>query len=450
MNLRYRARLALNQTRSGLRELAWLPTYRGALRRTTKINGERNDIVMLVVSNLRIDARVMREAKALAEAGRRVKVICPDLGLPSLADQPIDWGPGITFGMLPGPAGDFIMSFPWLLGRAMLDAARRERPFAFHCHDLTTAVVGLAAAREVGAYCVCDFHEWYSENVSWSAKLGGWAPHPRMKRTAYRLAERLALRRADAVITVCDSIAAELEALVPGTRKVKVIRNIPPLERNPAVSYPPLRAALGIADDQLLLLWQGGTGPSRMIEPIIDALALAPRVTLVIRGPSLDLYGEGYRERAARAGAPERLKLLPPVPSADVVAAAAGADVGVWTLPNISKNFYYALPNKIFEYLAAGLPLLVADFPEARKIAEGQQVGLCFDPYSPASIAAQLNRFVHEPGLSEQLRANVPNALRALDAAREWDKLIALYRGLGDERPAAPAVASRGEEAPVE
>jgi glycosyltransferase involved in cell wall biosynthesis len=355
-------------------------------------------------------------------------VLCPDLSNPSLSALPLDWGPGIRISPLPLDAASFVMHPPWLFGDLMHREASARRPFAFHCHDLTTAIIGLSAARKTKARCVCDFHEWYSENVSWNQAAACWEPHPPLKRLAYRLAERLVLWRADAVITVCDSIARELsETLSSSHRHVEVIRNIPSLQRSDAVSYPPLRDTLKISREQFLLLWQGGTGPSRMIEPIIQALALAPRVTFVIRGPSLDVYGDGYLRLAREHGVEGRLRLLPPVPSQDVVVAAESADAGIWTLPNLSKNFYYALPNKIFEYLASGLPVLAANFPEARRMVEGNDVGLCFDPYDPRSIAAQLNRLTDDPGLFSRLRANIPAALAAIDADNEWNKLVAVY-----------------------
>ena len=256
-------------------------------------------------------------------------------------------------------------------------------------------------------------------------------PHPAFKRWLFRLAERLVMWRADAVITVCDSIANELSATLSAAhRPVTVIRNIPPLVRT-GNKHPPLKAALNVRDDQFLLLWQGGTGPSRMIEPIIQALAYSPRTVFVIRGPSLDLFGEGYRAVARAAGVEDRLILLPPVLSREVVDAAVGADAGVWTLPNLSKNFYYALPNKIFEYLASGLPVLAADYPEARKMVEDNGVGLCFDPYDPRSIATQVNRMAEDPALLRRLRQNIPTVLERIDAGREWHKLVAIYNALG-------------------
>src|SRR5262249_22776284 len=193
-----------------------------------------------------------------------------------------------------------------------------------------------------------------------------YVPHPWLKKQVYRFVERVALRRASAVVTVCDSIAVELNA-IHGGRPVRVIRNIPDLVASGSRAYPPLKKQLGLRCDQFVLLWQGGAGPSRLIEPVIEALRYAPGVVFVIRGPSLDLFGRGYGLLAAKCGVGDRLVLVPPVPSTDVVAAACGADAGIWTLPKLSRNFYYALPNKIFEYMAAGIPVLAANYPEAKK-----------------------------------------------------------------------------------
>jgi hypothetical protein len=169
------------------------------------------------------------------------------------------------------------MDAPWLLGTTMHEAAIRHRPYAIHCHDLTTAVIGLSAARTTGAYCLCDFHEWYSENGFVERRRAGVGTPPVGEKSLLPARRAPRLRRADAVITVCDSIARELEAMaVPGTRRVNVIRNIPSLDRRAQFTYRPLRESLGLGADQFILLWQGGTGPSRMIEPIIEALAHAP------------------------------------------------------------------------------------------------------------------------------------------------------------------------------
>ena len=389
------------------------------------------EIVMLAVSELRIDPRIEREARALAADGWQVRIIAPDLSRPSFAAEPLDWGPGVSFDLLPPEAAGYAMRVPGLIGDEMYRRAVRFQPFAFHCHDLSTALIGLRAASETGSRWICDFHEWWSENVTWNLAKSVYEPHDAETAAFYRWAERVCLRRADAVITVNRSIASQLEQMVSAERKrVTVIRNVPPLNAPPTRAYPPLKAQFAIPAEHFVVLYQGGTGPTRLLEPVIEALALAARVTLVIRGPSLDMFGADYRRIAEAAGVGERLVLANPVPSCDVVAAARGADAGLWTLPNLSRNFFYALPNKIFEYLASGLPLLVANFPEAKGIVDELGVGLAFDPYDSASIAGQMNRLAEDACFLARCREAVPRALATLDADAEWQRLAALYDGL--------------------
>jgi alpha-maltose-1-phosphate synthase len=395
-------------------------------------------IVMLVVSEVWRDPRVERGARALASGGYRVKIIYPDFFSEVWKIPPIDWGENISFRPLPKDAMNFAFEFPWVCGDAMLAAACEERPFAFHCHDLSTSIIGLVAAARTGALCVCDFHEWYSENVSWSAFRRRYVPHSPLKRHLFKACEAIVMTRATAVVTVCDSIARDLAAQhEESTVPITVVRNIPHLKPIATAPERDLRMEIGVGPDELIVLYQGGVGPARHIEPIIEAMRDVPRSVLVIRGPGIEAYRDAYLALAASNGVAGRVFCLPPVSSADVVTKAAQADVGIWTLPNLCKNFYYALPNKIFEYLAAGLPTLAADFPEARRIIETYEVGLVFDPDDPRSIATAINRLADEPETRRRMRANVAIALADMSADREWHKLAALYDGLAGTLPIA-------------
>jgi glycosyltransferase involved in cell wall biosynthesis len=386
---------------------------------------------MLVVSDLRIDPRVEREARALAAGGYRVTVICPDPTYGQVKNLAIDWGAGITVRFIAGPASDYILARPGfegeLLFSAALDTARDLRPLAIHSHDLNTCLVGLAVGRQTGAHFVADFHEWTSENVHWDVNTNDWAPYPEDWKVELQALEARVMREASAVITVSQTIVDELAESVGRGRRATLIRNVPSLDGQPTRSYLPLKRELGIPEERFLLLYQGGTGPTRLIEPIIEALAFAPGCTFVIRGPSLEEFGKEYRAIAERAGAGDRLILLAPVPSRDVVAAARGADAGIWTLRQLCRNFAYALPNKIFEYTASGLALLVADYPEARRMVVKHGIGLTFNPNDPKSIAAVINRLIDEPELAADFRRNTQTAFAKLDAEREWQKLVTLY-----------------------
>ena len=386
-------------------------------------------IVMLVVSDLRIDPRVEREARALAAANYQVTVLCPDPAQGGVLPA-IDWGPNVKIKFLHWTAASFVSEYPGYLAIESYFEAARLRPFAFHAHDLNTAYAALAAAKHTGAHLVVDFHEWTSENVHWNVAKQQLTPYPDAWKADLQKLETRLLIEASAVVTVCDSIADALVDELGGPRRPSVIRNIPTLSAVPTRYYPPLKQQLGLPEDRFVLLWQGGTGPSRLIEPIIEALQFAPKCTFVIRGPSLDLYGKEYLAIAERTGASDRLILQDAVPSRDVVAAALGADAGIWTLPALCRNFTYALPNKIFEYMASNLPTLVADYPEARRLVMTHEVGLTFDPYDPRSIAAAINRLIDDPAFAQACRDNTVKALMSLNADGEWRKLVALYDNL--------------------
>ncbi|WP_210253711.1 glycosyltransferase [Bradyrhizobium sp. BR2003] len=410
-----------------------LPLLRAASRQgpfsRIGTNASGTEVVMLVVSDLRIDPRVEREARALAEAGYEVTVLCPEPSDGAGESFKIDWGPSVSIKWLNWTAASFVSESPGYVGNQLYAAAVTLKPFAFHAHDLNTAYVALAAANVTGAHLIVDFHEWFSENVHWDSGRKEYLPYPQPWKRQLQKLEARCLREASATVTVCDSIADAMNAELGGKRPL-VVRNIPNIHRSPTKKYPPLKEQLSLDQSTFVLLWQGGTGPTRLIEPIIQALEYATKCVLVIRGPSLDLFGEGYRKLAAEIGAEGRLILLPPVPSHDVVAAARGADAGIWTLPALCRNFTFALPNKIFEYLASDLPVLAADYPEARRLVSGNQVGLMFDPYDPKSIARSINKLIEQADLAARLRANIGITLASLDAGREWQRLVEVYKQL--------------------
>ncbi len=392
-------------------------------------NARGRIVVMLVVSDLRIDPRVEREARALAGAGYQVQIICPSVPDADHTQVKLDWGPNVTIVFLHWSAASFMDKPPGYLAYQLYREAIKSEPFAIYSHDLSTAYAGIVAAKVTGAHFVVDFHEWFSENVHWDYATAKWTPYPQDWKRQLQKLEARCLSEASATITVCDLIA---DAMVDelGGRRPHIIRNIPSLSAVPTKEYPPLKQQLELPESCFVVLWQGGIGPTRMIEPIIEALVHAPRCTFVIRGPSLDLYGDGYLEIARRLGVEDRLILLPPVPSRDVVVAARGADAGIWTLPPLCRNFTYALPNKLFEYLAADLPVLAARYPEPVRLLGKYEIGLTFDPHVPQSIADGINRLVNEPELATRFRANTRTALKDLDAQREWQKLVDIYDGL--------------------
>ncbi|WP_082540055.1 glycosyltransferase [Bosea sp. Leaf344] len=389
---------------------------------------DSNLIVMIAFADIRHDPRIEREARTLAKANYRIKIVFPKTS--NWDDGPVDWGTGVNFMPIADQAGLFCTRWPGFIGDELFAALLNENPFAIHAHDLNMAFIAFAAARRTGAKVVCDFHEWYSENVTYNIETERFSLHSWPQRLAYRWLERHSLINADAVVTVCDSIADAMARELGGGRRPDVVRNIPSMSAVPTRAYRSLKQELGLSEERFVLLYQGGLGPSRLIEPIVEALAHSPACTLVIRGPQLERWGPSYAAIAARAGAAHRLVLAPAVPSRDVVVAARGADAAVYTVLGMGRNFIYALPNKVFEYMAAGLPLLVANYPEVSRLVDRFDVGLSFQPDDPRSIAHAINVMVENKALRVRMGANTRQALLELDAESEWERLAAIYARL--------------------
>lgn len=388
-----------------------------------KSTAKNNLILMLVTTDLDFDPRVRNGAIALAEKGFQVSVISP--GLPNQQDR-LDWGPNISFKIL-SEGCYFLYRFPYYFSRIMLNVAVKEDPWAIHCHDLNTCLVGIAAAKKTGAHCICDFHEIYSENLSMSLIRRRFVPHSKLKKKWFSLGERAVMKCASEVITVCDSLAEHIQKKFNSTNFVHVIRNIPYFQHTTSKDPINIRKQVGANSDTFILLYQGGVSASRYLEPVIEAMKFVSNAIFVIRGQGVVEYKPQLLKLAKSMGVEDKIFLLDPVPSDRVVIEASTADAGIWTLKPICLNFECALPNKVYEYLHAGIPLLTANLPEVKKIVEQFDIGLCFNPNSPENIAQAINKMAENPDLCQRFRGNISKTIEANQPEKEWQKLVSLY-----------------------
>jgi len=313
----------------------------------------------------------------------------------------------------------FIGDMLWL-SLAMLWAARSAHARVFHGNDLPTLPVTTWAARLYGGKALYDSHElWVGMNPEWTVLLNG----------ASRWVERHYIRQMHTVVTVNDLIAEELQrryrVLLP-----TVVMNCP----EPAASHGispvhSIRAQFGLSTQTPLILYQGRYEPGRGLEELIESGRYLSQGVIVLRG-----YGSNepdLRRRVESLGVPGRVFMVEPVAMADMVDAAREADVGVVPYTAYSPGYYYASPNKLFEYMMAGLAIAVSDLPFLEKIVRDQDLGVVFDPRNPRHIAEQLNALVGHPA---RLRACRENAARAARERFNWDheggKLMQLYRDL--------------------
>lgn len=337
-------------------------------------------VVQIVGRDLADDPRALRAARVAASKGYEVTALCalPD----GVAPQPL---PGIrslavrggisTRSMRAATAARRVAAARelrgvWRIGRQLVFAAAvRRAPLedadVIHAHDLETLAAGLALTRQRRSRLVYDAHELYAD----------FEPHPPLLYLAWcRALETRAARSADAVLTVSPAIARVLEQRYQ-VRPV-VVLNIPDVRpRPPGEPGSPPRA-----------IYQGILSCDRGLETLVEAAALVPEVEVHLRG-----YGpleDHLRQRAAATGA----RLLSPVRPDELVSSLEPYDIGVVPYPPISTNNELALPNKLFEYFAAGLAVVVSDLPELSRVVDETGAGLTFAPGDVAALADALRR----------------------------------------------------------
>jgi glycosyltransferase involved in cell wall biosynthesis len=185
------------------------------------------------------------------------------------------------------------------------------------------------------------------------------------------------------------------------------------------------------------VLYHGIVTPGRGLEVAIDSVAdWRPEFDLTIRGPGGSDYLDALRRRIAERGLSSRIILVPPVPMTELVREAAAYDVGFFALPGSSRHNEFALPNKFFEYVMAGLALCLTDLPEMARLVRAYRLGVTFRSVDPQSIAGAINAL--DPASIDRYKRNALEAACELCWEREAERLVSAYGALlGSAMPQA-------------
>lgn len=380
---------------------------------------------MFLYRPFELDSRVEREARTLVAAGYEVEVIA--LTGEGLAARETRDGYAITrvspegfltrlslrLSRLPllgalARRAYFFLRMPTWSRRAARAAA--ERPAALLVgHDVDGLGAAVRAKRALGAPLIYDAHELFPDMAA--------AGRPDYERRGWIGYERRLIRHADAVFAVTASraeVMARRFAIGP-----RVIRNVPETSHETAEPAADLRESL--PEGAKIVLYLGGMQASRGLEEAIRALERLPDCHLVLMGSGEESYVERLRAIARDAGVAERLEIRPPVRPHQVVAVTAAADVGVVLNHRTNLNNYLSLPNKIFEYVVAGLPVVASDFPDMAELVNGYGVGVTCDPEDPADIARAVEAVLRE---RERYREGARRAAPELTWERESEAFL--------------------------
>jgi glycosyltransferase involved in cell wall biosynthesis len=283
------------------------------------------------------------------------------------------------------------------------------RPALVHCNDYNTMWIGVAA-KLGGARVIYDSHElWPDRNLR---------PEPR---PWLMLCEALFVRVADEVITTSPGYADVLARRYRIARP-RVVRNVPDL---------PL-AAHGSMSGAPLAVYFGAVTQNRGLDDAIAALAQLPALRLRIVGPEAWGFRAELERLAAAHGVSERVELLDPVPPDRAGDVLADADVGLALIQPACLSYELTLPNKVFEYCKAGLPVLATDLPVLGEFVREHGIGLTAKPGDRAGLARQLAAILG-PEANEDFRAAARGLGRELTWESEREGLVAAY-GPADTR----------------
>jgi glycosyltransferase involved in cell wall biosynthesis len=227
------------------------------------------------------------------------------------------------------------------------------------------------------------------------------------------------MKYVDAMITVSPSIQNWYQERFPDV-PVALVRNVPERDRG-ELTRVNLRAKLNVPEPSLLFIFHGGHARGRGIEAILDAFSsteVGHHVVFMGNG----VLAEDVRRAATRCG---RIHWLAPVPPDAVLSMAAGADVGLALYEDISLNHRYCLPNKLFEYWLAGIPVLASSLPDQASLVREFKAGWIVSP-DRSRLAATLSSLSRQD--VEAARAGVERAGREMSWDNEAAQLISIYR----------------------
>ncbi len=285
-----------------------------------------------------------------------------------------------------------------------------------HFHDPELLPIGVLLAL-MGRKVVYDVHEDMPLLVLNKPWLAPWLRRPLSWLTG--AAEWIATRLFfSAVIAATPPIAKRFPAATTAT-----VQNFPELGQTPRADGPPLAAR----EDRAVYI--GVLDKNRGVREIIQALGLSanPETRLILGGA---FSGDGFEEACRALPAWARVDFCGWLDRTQVKAALAEAKVGLVTLAPL-PNYLEAYPTKLFEYMAAGIPMVASDFPLWRSIVEGADCGLLVDPERPEEIARAMDWLMAHPEEAERMGQN---GMRAVAETYNWEnegaKLTALYARL--------------------
>jgi len=372
---------------------------------------------------------IRRYAEALLKEGA-----LNGIEFPALKSRIPNWVPDWLLTILMEPMewfGGHATRFTLLRYRAreMTEVAKRLKPDVIHCHDCLTLPTGWRIKKALGIPLIYDAHEIYEAAA---ARMPGITDY-------YARLHRKYLHRVDGFIAVNDSAALYYRHAYPDAPKAVVIRNA--IVLTPSEPYDGrLHDAADLPLSQKILLYQGGYSAERGLPILVRAASMLPDDwTLVMMGwgPIAGQLKQIAAQSAQRTGRDPAVRFIPPAPQKELKSWTQGATVGIIPYEGKMLNHWIATPNKLWEYPAASVPLVVQPFPEMRRVVNSYHCGWVLPETLTAGGIADLVAGLTPEAIS-QARLGCMRFIEADNWTARYEKrLLELYAAVAPAKAAA-------------
>jgi len=281
-------------------------------------------------------------------------------------------------------------------------------------NDLDTLLPNFLVSRLRKLNLIYDSHEYYTETPE-------LVNRPLVKRV-WKIIEQWIFPKLTDVITVNESIARlyENEYKV----HVKVVRNIPLAVE---IASAETRNSLGLPVNKNIILMQGaGINIQRGAEEAVEAMQYLDNCLLLIIGGGDVL--EILKEKTAALNLSEKVIFIPKQPYNRLRDFTSNADIGLTIDKDTNLNYRFSLPNKLFDYIHSGLPVLASRLPEISMIVEKYGIGSFIENHDPKHIAEKIKSMLADTGKMAEYKANALKASWELNWQNEEKVLINIYR----------------------
>ncbi|MCK9277039.1 MAG: glycosyltransferase family 4 protein [Methanoculleus sp.] len=368
-------------------------------------------ICMLTTTHRPHDGRIFeKEAKSLAKE-HDVTIIAPsDAG-------GVGEDGGVRVVAVRRPASNLL--HPVTLWRAFR-ACWGEECDVIHCHEPDALLIALLLKAVSGRKVVYDIHEHWPSEIPFDLGLPNTTALTRFLEHLLSPLELGLARFADAKIAVSESVAERFRG---NGKEPVIISNF-----SVADSVPPAPQA-GSGRSVMYM-----AGNMQLFHGIRECISAMSKVTAKYPDLSLTLVGNVREDIGAIAAKTEprpEITLTGYLPYREMYETLRAGCIGLLVFQPDYYNAYIGLPNKLFDYMLCGLPVVASDFPEIRKVVGEAECGVLVDPTDPDAIAEAIVSLMEHP---EEARRMGENGRRAVLERYNWGKeearLLSLYRSL--------------------